>query len=84
MHELLTSTTLESHLRIVSGVLTAICFRNLMISDFIDATVTEEMKIGLLQVMGLSIVNGKEEFEFLQGMLKTPKIKSVKFDILRI
>lgn len=79
MHALLTTKTLKPHLRVVSGVLTAIFLTNVMKCHFIN--VTEEIKIGLLQVMSLSVVNGEKEFNFLQEIFKTAEIKLVKFDI---
>lgn len=41
--------------------------------------ITEDMKIGLLQVMSLTVANGEKELEFLQRMVKTQEAKSVNF-----
>ena len=75
MHVLLT-TELESHLRVVSGVLLACCLRNL--KKFHNIDITDDMKTGLLQVMSLTVANGEKELEFLQSMLKTQESKSVQ------
>ena len=75
MHELLTSTTLESHLRVVSGVLIACCVKKLIKSHAIF--VTEDMKISFLQVMSLTVLSGEKELGFLQSLLKTSEGKLV-------
>ena len=74
---MLLTSELESHLRVVSGVLIACCLKNLIKSHNID--ITDDMKTGLLQVMSLTVANGEKELEFLQSMLKTSEEKSVQF-----
>lgn len=46
---------------------------------FHNIDITDDMKIGLLQVMSLTVANGEKEFEFLQRMVKTQEAKSVNF-----
>ena len=73
---LLTSVYEAPH-RVVSGVIVVCCLRNLM--KFHNIDITDDMKIGLLQVMSLTVANGEKEFEFLQRMVKTQEAKSVNF-----
>ena len=75
--DVLLTSELESHLRVVSGVLIAWCLKNLIKSHNID--ITDDMKTGLLQVMSLTVANGEKELEFLQSMIKTSEEKSVQF-----
>lgn len=71
--ELLTSETLESHLRVVSGVVIACCLRKLF--EIHPVEITTEMKTSLLQAMSLTVVNGEKELRFLESMMKTTEAK---------